>query len=257
MPFVTLTTDFGNKDFYVGRFKGYLLSHNESIQLVDITHQVRNFDIIDGAFNIKNSFYSFPKGSIHIVRVNETGLEAQGLLLAQYRHHLFLTPDNGLLSLISENKYDWVRAIDFKKVDAFKSDEIYAVTLKSILNNTLENISFEKENIIKKAKWKVSTQDSIIEGHVAYVDKFGNIITNIHISDLMPYFDRFNAFDLKYSENFVIKEFSNHFHEVDRGEKLCRINDSGYLEIAMNEGPADKLFGIKFGNIVKIFFYDS
>ena len=254
MPFVTLTTDFGTKDFYIGRFKGHLLSLNDSIQIIDITHQIKNFDIISGAFNIKHSFESFPKGSVHIVRVDETGVIEQGLLITSYRGHLFLTPDNGLISIITENNYDWVRSVDFSLLNVFKSDEIYAHVLKSVLDGTYKEIAENTTDIVEKTKLQIYKDTDIIEGHVSYVDKFNNIITDIHITDLKAYFDRIDTFKLKYRENIVIGKLSEHFHEVDAGYALCRVNEIGYIEIAMNKGEAGKLFGIDFGQPIKIFF---
>ena len=100
MTIVTLTTDWKSNDYYVGAIKGRILSQCPKIQVVDISHQVQSFNITQAAFVIRNCFYNFPEGSIHIIGVNSEAGEDSSFLLIVYKKHFFIGTDNGMFGLM-------------------------------------------------------------------------------------------------------------------------------------------------------------
>ncbi|HUH75486.1 MAG TPA: SAM-dependent chlorinase/fluorinase [Chitinophagales bacterium] len=253
MPIVTLTTDFGHADIYAGRFKGKLLSVQSDLNIVDVTHNIPAYNIVTGAFNLRHTYTSFPKGTIHIIRVNEQGLIKDGLLIAYYKGYYFLAPNNKVLPLALNNQFDWIRSVNFDQIQSQLADGIYAEVLKYVLENRYEEISYLSE-YESSSEWAVNTFDSHIRGMVVIVDYYGNLITNIHMKDLTQYMDRFSEVVIQYRDKDSINGIVGNYNDVVKGDQMCRINDLGFLEIAINEGAAYKLLGIKFGQIVNVFF---
>ncbi len=255
---VTLTTDFGHADIYAGRFKGRLVSAVEGINLIDITHEIPPYNIITGGFSVKYTYDSYPKGTYHIVRVYEQGITKEGLLIAFSDGHFFMAPDNGVLPMALNNKFEWIRKVDFDRIDdTLNSDEIYAEVLKSMIGNAYESISKPATDYKVNSQWAVIKEENVVRGIVVIVDYFGNLITNIHFSDLGRYFNKFSRYTIHYREREELDRIVEDYKDVAEGERMCRVNDLGFLEIAMNKGPASKLLGIKFGQPVYIKFYDS
>lgn len=254
MSFVTLTTDFGYEDLFVGRFKGYLLSYNRDIQLIDISHGIPNFNIITGGYSLRYSFESFPKDTIHIIRVNEQGILNEGLLVANYKGHYFMAPDNGVLPISTNNQFDWIRKVNLDDIKSSIADEIYSITLKYLLEGKIHNISQDSLDYNYNTSWQILLFDNEIRGIVSLVDKFGNITTNIHINDIKPYMAQYSECRIEYRDKQAIHGIVENYNDVIEGEYMCRINDMGYLEIAINKGSASKLLGIKFGQIVNLIF---
>lgn len=254
MPIVTLTTDFGHSDVYSGRFKGRLLSLNSDINIIDITHQIPPFNIVVGSFSLKYTFSSFPKGTYHIIRVDEKDIEKSGLLMTFCNGHYFIAPDNGLLPTALGNKMEWVRTIDFDKFDNFNTDEIYA----QVLNYMIANVHFEYSepisNYVIKNEWAVIKEEKSLRGMVVLVDYFGNLLTNIHVTDLLPYNEKYDIVKIVYRPNEVIHGLVGSYDDVKNGDAMCRINDLGFMEIAVNRGSAASYLGIKFGHQVTIDF---
>ena len=114
MQFVTLTTDFGTQDFYVGALKGALLSRCHSLQLVDVSHDISPFDIVQGAFVLRNVWPTFPAGSIHLLGVHCVYDAGYRFVAARHHGHYFLAPDNGLLSLL----FDSIEPTDLRNLPA-------------------------------------------------------------------------------------------------------------------------------------------
>ena len=254
MSIVTLITDFGSTDIYAGRFKGYLFSEIRNIQIVDITHDIPAFNVIAGAYSLKNTFQCFPKGSYHVIRVNERGITNEGLLIIYTEGHYFIAPDNAVLPMALNNSFDWVRKVNLNYFEELNSDEIYAKVLKSLFEHTYESISQPTTHYKYNSSWAVIKEDNIVRGMVVIIDHFGNLVTNIHISDIAPYLKRFESCTINYREKEAINEIVVEYNEVEEGERLCKINDLGFLEIAINQGFASNLLGIKFGQTVYLEF---
>lgn len=257
MPIVTLTTDFGLSDIYAGRFKGQLISSIQGLNIIDITHEIPPYNILTGGYSIRNTFASFPEGTFHIARVNEQGLISEGLLIASAKGHYFLAPDNGLLPMAMNNKFDWVRRVDLDKVSSSTSDLIYAEVLKLLIADEYQSVSKLVDDYIVNTDWALIKEEDQVRGMVVIIDYFGNLITNIHFKDIADYMEKYEELKVFYKASESIDRLCINYNDVKEGEVMCRVNDLGYLEIATNKGEANKLLGVKLGQVILIKFYDS
>ncbi len=132
MTIVTLTTDWNTNDYYVGAIKGKILSQSTQAQVVDISHQVPVFNITYAAFILRNCFYNFPKGSVHIIGVNTEGGMDMPFLLIEYKKHYFIGTDNGIFGLLFNEEPD--RIIELKSTD--RTQEFYQ--LQHICRNSFQ-----------------------------------------------------------------------------------------------------------------------
>src|SRR5579871_3348094 len=186
---ITLTTDFGTVDHFVGTMKGVILSIAAPAQIVDITHEIRAFDILDGAFAIAQAYRYFPKKSIHVVVVDPGVGSTRRPLLAQVDGHYFVAPDNGVLSLVFSRGQAKVRHITnqryflkplsqtfhgrdvFAPVAAHLAAGIPAARFGPAISDFL-HLDFNQPTRRDKGAWT---------GCVLKTDRFGNMITNFHI----------------------------------------------------------------------------
>ena len=145
MSIITLTTDFGLTDYYVGVVKGAMLCQNPTLNIVDISHNVKTYDIVQASFIIKNTYKSFPKGTIHVVSVNNFINTQKSFIAIYHKGYYFIGPDNGLFSLAFEDLPTEVYRLN----NYFNNKEF---PLKTIYANAIQHITSEKpfETIGKK-----------------------------------------------------------------------------------------------------------
>lgn len=252
MTIITLTTDLGLRDFYVPSVKGMIYQEIADATVVDITHQIKPFDIAEAAFILGNTFTDFPQGTIHLVSV-ESDQDTQGtFLLASIEGQYILAKDNGLLSLITEQPPN--ELIKFQAADQhhlkFPLKHMLAQKAVEIAKGSpLDALGTPDGDIVMRTHLRPILLENVVRGTVIYVDNFGNVITNISQNDL----DRYpNATQVKinYSRNEYIKRIYNHYEDVPEGEKVCLFGTKGYLEIAINKGNASQLLGLNTGHTI-------
>jgi len=254
MAVITLLTDFGDKDYYVGLFKGDLYTSCPSSTIVDISHSIPPYDIVAGAFYLKNVYSHFPKGTIHIARIFEQGLGKQKLLAAKYQNYFFIAPDNGFLTMVFDEKPDLIVEVDFKQVKLKTLEDYYCRVVKEItFNNNIGSIGVATSKYIeRKAMMAVLQQDKII-GNVIHVDNFGNVITNIHEADI----NRFGVdkqMRINYRKYDFIDRIVENYVDVPQTYSLARFNSLGYLELCIHCGNASDLLGLSKGDAIQILF---
>ncbi|KPL25918.1 MAG: hypothetical protein AMS23_04060, partial [Bacteroides sp. SM1_62] len=204
MTIVTLTTDWKANDYYVGAIKGKILSQSTQAQVIDISHQVPTFNITQAAFILRNCFYNFPKGSVHIIGVNTEGGKDMPFLLVEYNKHYFIGTDNGIFGLLFSEKPD--RIIELRspaELRSFTSFSIFAEAASRLANGDKPD---SLGRVVKKYQERIplraAIDQSVITGSVIYIDSFRNAITNI-TRDL---FDRIGD-----NRPFEIYVQSNHY----------------------------------------------
>jgi S-adenosylmethionine hydrolase len=255
MYIATLTTDFGAADYYVAQFKGDLLRNIPALNIVDLSHDIPVHNIVSGAYALKHTYRHFPPGTVHILRVNEQGIGNEDIIVAFNEKQYFLAPDNGMLPLVFYHTPEWMFAVDVEKFKGMRVNDIYAQMCKHLLDSGYPELFLKEKPDIKQMNGiAVHKQSSQIRGSVVLVDRFGNIITNIHISDLTSYLNQFSNLTIEYRNKEKITTLVDYYNDVKRGDRLARFNDEGYLEIAQNEGNAASLLGIKFGDFVNVIF---
>lgn len=273
MSIITLTTDYGLKDHFVGALKGKIYSQHEKATIVDITHNVDHFNTSEASYLIGASYSSFPKGTVHIIGVDiELTAENQHIVI-EWNNHFFIASDNGILSMliqkIKPQKMVAINIHDRLLPDATDMDVFVTVAVHIAKGGLLNVIGKEIESIkeVNELQPVVSNDLNNIKGYVVYIDHFGNAVTNIskklfmEIAKGRPYEVNFKSKKVKsifakYSDIKVSKT-KNATESV--GTALAIFNEAGFLEVAMYKsspktGSASSLLGLSYRDFVMINF---
>lgn len=254
MPVVTLTSDFGQKDYYLPLIKGAILSQDEQLRLVDITHQIATYDIVQAAFIFSNAWHSFPKGTIHLLSVNDYYQAQCRYVAIQHDGHYFIGPDNGLFTLIFPDLTINGYVLSLPEEEPFSLRQIYARAVGHIASGRpMDKIGEPAGSLLQRITFQPVVQPSTIRGSVIHVDRFDNAILNIR----RPLFEQVGQgrpFQLHFKRHDPISTLCRHYHDVPIGEILCLFNEAGYLVIAINMGRAAGLLGLKVEESVQIDF---
>jgi len=256
MPIVTITTDFGLGDYYVAVIKGALLRQCDQLQIVDITHQIRNYDIVQGAFIFRHAWTSFPPGSIHLLSINDFYSPQKRFVVIPWQEHYFIGPDNGLFSLIFESMPAEAYELPFPEEESFPIKTIFARTVAHIeQQHPLADIGPPAGQLMQRITLQPVISPSFIRGAVIHIDNYENAVLNIS-SELFHRVGKNRAFSLYFKRHDPITQLSRHYFDVPVGEPLCLFNSSGLLEIAINLGRAGSLLGLKVEDTVQVDFFD-
>jgi hypothetical protein len=259
-PTITLTTDFGHGDHFVGSMKGVILGIAPRARIVDITHDVQPFEILEGAFVIEQAYRYFPKKTIHVIVVDPGVGSTRRPILAEMAGQYFIAPDNGILSLIyGREAKKRVRHITNEKYflhpvsRTFHGRDVFA-PVAAHLASGVSPANFGKtiDNFTKLDTYKPArTGKRSWTGMVFKVDRFGNLITNLHIDEFADVTTR--RFELIAGLR-TISRLASTFSECSPGELFVVVGSSGYLEVAVNEGSAAKMLGCASGSPVELTF---
>lgn len=275
MPIVTLTTDFGEKDHYVGAVKGAIYSELEDIRIVDISHSISPFHITEAAYIIQNAYHSFPPGTIHIIGL-DSELNPENQHIAVYLDgHYFICANNGIISMLASeikpekiveiNIHDRVET-NFPVLDVFVK-----VACHIARGGNLEVIGKAISEIkqLTAIKPVINPEGNQIMGNVIYIDNYGNVVTNISKS-LFEKTGKGRNFKITARTVNFTKVHQNYSDAInfdipaerreEDGKKLALWNSSQYLELAIYKsnpktvGSAATLFGLEYWDTVTVNF---
>lgn len=275
MAFITLTTDFGTKDHFVGAVKGAIYSELADAKIVDITHEISPFNITETGYILKNAYKCFPEGSIHIIGVDSELSNENKHIAMELDNHFFVCADNGLISMIASeikpkkiveiNIHDRI-ATSFPVLDVFVKVACF-IARGGNLTVIGKEISEYKKLI--EIQPKVNQNQNQIIGGVLYIDNYGNVITNIS-KKIFQEIGKGRDFKLNASR-YSFKKIFNKYNEVVGqnsinsrqfdGNKLALFNSGGYLEIAIYRsnlktvGSASSLLGLEYRDPIIIDFF--
>lgn len=274
MSIITLTTDYGLKDHFVGALKGKILSEYPEASIIDISHHIDPFNTFEASYILGAAYSSFPKGTVHLVGVDMELNKENKHIAMQWNDSFFIAADNGILSMLSQ-KIVPQKIVAINIHDRFESDatglDIFVKVACHIAKGGLLNVIGKEINTIKEItelKASISADNNLLKGHVIYIDHFGNVVTNItkkqflevakgrpyeiimktkNIKTILP-----NYSAIASSEKYPIKNYE--------GEKLVIFNEAGFLEIAIfrsnpdTVGSANSLLGLNYRDVVSIQF---
>ncbi|GAB0157457.1 SAM-dependent chlorinase/fluorinase [Chryseobacterium sp. Alg-005] len=274
MSIITLTSDFGNLDYRVPAVKGKILSLNPEVNIIDITHDIQAYNLIQTSYIVRNAYKHFPKGSIHILSVDSFFHKSRKNILYKADGSYFLAADNGLLSLIffdikPEAIYEITLNNRFDDVVNFTSTDVFAPVAVHLANGGLpevigRKIKSSKQLLFPKPVYNES--EKMIIGEVMYIDNFGNIISNISKDFYENIAKGFENFTIKFRNLSLSKIFSSHSEVVSdweretefHGQSAAIFNDSQLLELTIYKGSkkngAKTLFGLNVGENIYIEF---
>ena len=274
MSIITLTTDYGLKDHFVGALKGKILSEYSEASIVDISHHIDPFNTAEASYIISASYASFPKGTVHIIGVDLESNKENRHIAMQWNDHFFISADNGILSMLTQKiipqKIVAITIHDRLYSDATDLDVFVKVACHIAKGGVLNVIGKEINSLKQVTDLQVTFSDdgNVLKGNVIYIDHFGNVVTNISkkqfteavkgrsfeivfnrivIKTILPYYSAIAS-----SDKYPIKYYE--------GEKLAIFNEAGFLEIAifrsnpLTVGSASTLLGLNYRDVVSIRF---
>lgn len=257
-PIVTLTSDLGDSSHYTALLKGMLLSALPEARLVDVSHSIPNFDIMEAAYIVKHCYVSFPPDTIHLISIDPDVQYQAGAVVLYHKQQYFIAPNNGLLSLITDGeakeayKIENPKAFNYQQPPSFRAGRIFVPTAMYLANGgKVEEIGDKCS--LKELRWGApSYADGCLRGKIIHIDKFGNAITNITRGDFMSLKES-RGFEI-FIRNVRLKRIVNTYADVAKADALAIFGESQNLEIAMREASAAELLGLKVHDMITIEF---
>lgn len=272
MSIITLTTDLGYRDPYLAIVKAKIISTEPSVQIIDLSCNIKENNISDASYIIKNSLPYFPAKTVHLVAVKfiidrsentkAHNIDHSRYLVTLYKDQYIICPDNGLFTLIDKNFNEEVYQLFYDGVNKhhfFLKDVMVDAALHLINGKNIEEIAAVTTDFYKAYQFESYVNGNIFRGKGIYVDDFGNIVTNI---------TKEKFFEVVGNRNFIISlpgvrlnKIHVTYDEVKYGSPLILFNNFGYLEVATNGKSAFNLLcpkdiGSKFDFNLIIEFYD-
>jgi S-adenosylmethionine hydrolase len=260
-PIITLTTDFGTNDHFVGAMKGVILEIVPDAQIVDICHSVQAFDVLDGALTISQAYSYFPTRTVHMVIVDPGVGTARRPIIASCDKYHFVAPDNGVLSLVyAKEERIHVRHVTSEHYflqpvsNTFHARDIFS-PVAAYLAKEVDSLKFgdEVQEYVRFSAPKPKAVDqNRMRGVVLKVDRFGNLITNFTAQDVPALFAAgAQGFKITVGGR-EITEIHNAYAEGSPGEVFGILGSMGFLEIAANRGAAAQITGAAKGTDVTV-----
>jgi S-adenosyl-L-methionine hydrolase (adenosine-forming) len=255
-PVITLTTDFGTSDGYVAQMKGVILSIKPDATIVDVTHEIEPFSILDGALVLKGVSRFYGQGTIHVAVVDPGVGGSRRGIVTMAEGQFYVGPDNGLFSLIlasaTSSEAREIRNAELTLPDPHPTfhgrDVLAPVAAHLAAGASFKVVGPVVEDPVTLAIDQPKRLEHSLEGEVIYIDRFGNLTTNIEAGMLPEPVDTVEMGKVR------IRGLSTFFDQVPDKEALALINSFGFLEIAVNRGNASRQFGMERGARVRVHF---
>ncbi|MBO6118513.1 MAG: SAM-dependent chlorinase/fluorinase [Bacteroidales bacterium] len=258
MQIVTLTTDWGQKDWYNGQIKGLLYSTIKDVTVVDLNHNIDKFDLRSAAFVVKNSCMNFPEGTIHIIDVNTYEDKDRSFIAVKYNNQYYICTDNGLPSMVFEGND--VEITDFTSV--FADSNYYTFAVLDVFAKVAQLIAQDKSAVrvgnrqekfaIDKSIPQASIFPTSIACQVIYIDDYGNAYLNI--DDVT--FEKALAgrnFELRVDADCTLTRICASYQDATIiGKALLTVSSTHNLELAVREDNFSRLLGYEIGSKVII-----
>ena len=252
MPIVTLTTDLGYRDPYLAIVKACLLQKVNNVQIIDLSCDIKDNNISDAAFILRNSIGFFPENSIHLVGVkfilgfkamnNNHSVDNSRYLVSRYKNQFVICPDNGLITLLDEDFNEKVFQLYYDNPaqhNFFIKDVFVDAAAQISSGKALKDIGMETTDYYKATQFSSFSTPENLKGKSIYVDDFGNVITNI-TKDVFYKTIGKRKFSIVLPGARITK-ISETYDDVSVGDALAMFNGFGYLEIALNGKSAYKM----------------
>ena len=275
MSIITLITDFGNKDHFVGKIKGEIYRNYNEAKVVDISNNVSPFNIMEAAYILENSYKSFPENTVHIIDVDSEITIEKKHIVVFLDNHFFISADNGILSILTQSIhpkkiYEINIQEELREIDS--STNIFSKVACHLAKGGKPEIigkAIDKIKSVKNLKPFINEDLSQIVSSVIYIDNFGNVVTNLK-KDLFENTRRGRSFEISV-RNYKFKNIFNKYSDIvkfeiplnernDEGKGLVVFNSSDLLQISIyrsnpqNVGTASSLMGLKVYDSVTISF---
>ncbi|NMH26878.1 SAM hydrolase/SAM-dependent halogenase family protein [Flavobacterium silvaticum] len=277
MSIITLTSDYGLRDHFVGALKGKILTEFAEAKIIDISHDIDPFNTVEAAYIVEAAYSSFPKGTVHLIGVDiEAGTDNRHIAM-EWNGHFFVCADNGILSLLTDRfvpeKIVSINIHDRLPEGSADLDVFVTVACHIAKGGQLNVIGRETDKIkeVTELRPVVGSDNASIKGYVVYIDHFGNVVTNIS-RKLFNEVGKGRQYEIVLRESLnrfglgTIRQIRNRYSDIVTsknqnydGEKLALFNEAGNLEIALYRssritGGASTLLGLGYRDAITINF---
>jgi len=261
---ITLITDFGLEDGYVGTMKGVILSIAPQAVLIDISHEIAPGDIREAAFVLYTAYPYFPEGTIHLIVVDPGVGSERRVIAVRTPRAYFVTPDNGVLSYVlarepvkgmvnlTSPRY-WLPEVgsDRPVAPTFHGRDVFAPAAAYLAKGIpLDDLGEPLDEIVTFPLSRPRTRpDGTIVGHILHIDRFGNLITDVESQRIKARSGEGMTIEIA---GQTINGLGLTFSSVGEGELVAYLGSAGYLEVAVRGGDAAQALGMKVRDEVVI-----
>ena len=264
-PIVTLTTDWGYRDYFAGMAKGWLYSSIPNVRVVDITHGIEPFQFSKAIFVARQACMGFPAGTIHIIDVTSSRFDDNPYIVVEHNGQYYICMDNGLPRALFGDDAGSAVVINVgqykeKSFHTFAAFDIYCRVAAMIAGGaTLEDIGTPLEAFAPYTPNLPVYAGNMLKTYVSYVDEYGNATLNITYEEFKQIKGQ-RRFEMWVRENRLTEVVRGYSDAVDAGNGkkalLLTVSSSGYLQVAMRQYSAEQAFGLRLQESVNVIFFD-
>lgn len=256
MSIITLTTDWGIKDFYLAALKGTILNQIPEATIVDVSHEINPFDLNEASYILRNTWENFPEGTIHLIGISSEASPDHPHLLIKEKGQYFIGADNGLFCLLFDETPTEIYELDVIQSSdkfTFSTKDVFVNVAKHVLENKDLNKLGEKiPDLIKRTAFQPVVDPGVIKGKIIYIDHYQNVVTNIS-EKLFKEVCRKHKFQILVNAGqYRITKIHTSYSDVGEGELVALFGTDNLLEIAQNRGRAAGLLGLELDDVVRI-----
>jgi S-adenosyl-L-methionine hydrolase (adenosine-forming) len=251
MIFITLTTEWHEGDFFNGIARGKLAVLCPDAAVVTNAMAIPPFNIMHGAFVVRNTFIHYPEGTIHLIFVNSEPTKDGHYLIVKARGHYFIGADNGIFSLILNSPPEII--IGIKNDNSTDEIDLFTKTAAAIASGKkLTSLGEKMDHIMEKVPLRATIDKDVIIGSILFIDSYGNAITNITREVFGRVFEtRLFRIFIK-SNKYYTEKISISYSDEPIGELVTRFNSLDLLEVSINGDNLRQLFDIEIGDVVRV-----
>ena len=251
MPVITLTTEWKPDDIYYGIIKGKLCNLCPGATIIDNAGSIPAFNIAHASFIIRNTYYNYPKDSIHIICVHSEAREEQDHLIVRSKDHFFIGTDNGIFNLILNSDPDEVIVLDHKGMD--DELEIFAQAAAELYSGKKpSDLGTAAKTFRERVPLRATIDKNVIIGSIIFIDSYGNAISNITREVFHRVFEDKDYRILIQSNKNYTDRLSEKYSDVPVGELLARFNQLDLLEISIHGADVSELLSLSVGTVVRV-----
>jgi len=256
MPIVTLTSDWNRHDYYTGSLKGEILTRCPNVEVIDISHQIRSFDVAQCAFVLRHAYKHFVPGTIHLMAVQSEPESLAPMVIVYHRMHYFVGLNDGRFSLLFDDPPEEAMALSQpSEPHSFAALKLFSFAVEAIVEGKMETET--KPCLLFSETLSRPVYSSLeIVGRVIYIDSYGNAITNISRT-LFIKVSKGRTFEIFVRGPFAkLTNIVGAYDDVASGQMLALFNSMGYLEIAINKANLALLESLDTHSEIRIKFYE-